>query len=1037
MLLILNGGMLDAPSLSRRQRSVVVLVAVVLTGAALGAWVARKLSHGPVSFSNDIQPILNQNCVQCHGGVRQKNGVSFIFREEALGTGKSGRRTIVPGHPDESELIRRVTSSDPDARMPYHSPPLSPQQIKLLRQWIKEGAKWEDHWAFAAPKPQPLPAVKRSNWIRQPLDRFILARLEKERLAPSPEADKSELLRRASLDLTGLPPTLGEQASFLADSSANAYEKQVDRMLASPRYGERWAALWLDLARYADSKGYEADRERPGVWPYRDWVIQAFNRNVPYDKFVITQLAGDLLPDATFEDQIATSFHRQTPNNDEGGTDDEEFRLIAAMDRSATTWSVLNGLTINCVQCHSHPYDPIRHAEYYRSLAFFNTSRDADLPEDTPVLRVPKDKKRYEEAWSLQQQIAELSHSTVNSGRQLESQAKWTTLPITVASANEALALEWEVANSERELAVLDNEKLSPKEKKDQRKYLLSTIAENRKRSRSEAANASIPFQVQDGEMRAAANTPGKSAYELVATADVQTITALRIEVLPTTGEAARHNPEDGFIVDQVEAWVIQPNGHQDKIRFRYFVPDSEDDLRSAIARAMRFGPMTELAGGFAANPNLFRAHWIIGLPDSPLKLTRGSRIKMRLTQTQNVNDKPAHVRRARLSASSDSCWSELIRDQEYRSNLTRLSTLARQLKKIPSVETPVMAEQPDYEKRESLEFERGNFLTKIGPALTPDVPGLFPRLPDAPRNRLTLATWFFSPEQPLTARTAVNRYWEQLFGTGIVETLENFGSMGERPSHPELLDWLALHFENDLHWDMKALLRELVTSATYRQSAKSTPTLTERDPRNRLLARGPQQRLSAEMVRDQALFASGLLSDKMGGPPVMPPQPEGVWNSVYNDSKWVDAKGPNRYRRAIYTYIKRTSGYPSFLIFDASDHDVSLARRMPTNTPLQALVTMNDPVYQEASEALADRMLKAADKTDDRLRYGACLVLSRDLTDYELARLHELFEKALVESEAGMVKRAAYGKAASRNQKRAMTAVASVLFNLDAALTR
>ena len=721
--------MLDAPSPSRRQRSVVVLVAVVLIGTTLGAWFAQKMFHRPVSFSSDIQPILNQNCVQCHGGVRQKNGVSFIFREEALGTGKSGRRTIVPGHPDESELIRRVTSSDPEARMPYHSLPLSSQQIKLLRQWIKEGAKWEDHWAFVAPKAQPLPAVKRSNWIRQPLDRFILARLEKEGLAPSPEADKSELLRRASFDLTGLPPTLEEQASFLADSSPHAYEKQVDRLLSSPRYGERWAALWLDLARYADSKGYEADRERPGVWPYRDWVIQAFNRNVPYDKFVITQLAGDLLPDATFEDQIATSFHRQTPNNDEGGTDDEEFRLIAAMDRSATTWSVLNGLTMNCVQCHSHPYDPIRHAEYYKSLAFFNTSRDADLPEDTPVLRVPKDKKRYEEAWSLQQEIAKLSHSTVNLGRQLESQAKWTPLPITTASANEALALEWEAANSERELAVLDKEKLPPKEKKDQRKYLLSTIAENRERSRSQVANASIPFQVQDGEMRAAVNTPGKSVYELVATADPQTITALRIEVLPTTGEAARHNPEDGFIVDQVEAWVVRPNGYQDKIRFRYFIPDSEDDLKSAMARAIRFGPTSELAGGFASNPNLFRAHWTVGLPDRPLKLTQGSRIKIRLTQTQNVNDKPAHVRRARLSASSDSCWSQLIQDREYRSRLMRLSTLNQQLKKIPSVETPVMAEQPDYEKRETLEFERGNFLTKIGPVLTPDVPGLFPRL--------------------------------------------------------------------------------------------------------------------------------------------------------------------------------------------------------------------------------------------------------------------------------------------------------------------
>ena len=468
------------------------------------------------------------------------------------------------------------------------------------------------------------------------------------------------------------------------------------------------------------------------------------------------------------------------------------------------------------------------------------------------------------------------------------------------------------------------------------------------------------------------------------------------------------------------------------------FVSDSDDDVKTAIDRAIKFGSNSELAGGFAANPSLFRPRWTIGVPDSPLRLSHGSRIKVRLTQTQNINDKPAHVRKARLSASSDARWSELIHDREYRDKVAQVSTLTRKLEAIPSVETPVMVEQPDYEDRETLEFERGNFLTKIGPALTPDVPGLFPRLPEnAPRNRLTLAKWFFSPEQPLTARTAVNRYWEQLFGTGIVETLENFGSMGEKPSHPELLDWLALHFENDLHWDMKALLRELVTSATYRQSPKAIPALIEKDPRNRLLARGPQQRLSAEMVRDQALIASGLLSDTMGGPPVMPPQPEGVWNSVYNDSKWVDAKGRNRYRRAIYTYIKRTSGYPSFLIFDASDHDVSLARRIPTNTPLQALVTMNDPVYQEASEALAVRMLKASRTTNDRLRYGARLVLSRDLTDFELATLRELFEKALAESGAGGLKRASYGRVVSGNERRAMTAVASVLFNLDAALTR
>jgi hypothetical protein len=757
---------------------------------------------------------------------------------------------------------------------------------------------------------------------------------------------------------------------------------------------------------------------------------------------VIKQLAGDLLPNATFEDRIATSFHRQTPNNDEGGTDDEEFRLVAAMDRSATTWSVLNGLTMNCVQCHSHPYDPIRHAEYYKSLAFFNTSQDADLPEDTPVLHVPKDRGEYPEAARLHDEIAKLTRTLVNTSRQLEAQAHCTPAPITTASANEALALKWEVREEERDLASLKSEKLPARKKEAKQKALLKEIADGGKMARSKAGDLSIPFEIHDGEMRVAANTPGQSVYELTATVEAPAISAVRIEVLPINADVARHTPEAGFVVDQIDAWVVQPNGHEDKIAFRYFLPDSEDNLAAAVARAVAFGPKASgerRAGGFAANPNLFRTRWIIGVPASPLRLVAGSRLKVHLTQTDNITDKPAHVKRARFTTSADSSWSTLLQDHDFAASLEQLTDLTHQLGKIPSVETPVMEEEPDYDKRETLEFERGNFLTKIGPPLTPDVPGLFPKLPEgAPRNRLTLAKWFFAPGEPLTARTAVNRYWEQLFGTGIVETLENFGSVGEEPSHPELLDWLALHFQNDLHWDMKALLRELVTSATYRQSAKSTPALTEKDPRNRLLARGPQQRLTAEMVRDQALMASGLLTDKMGGPPVMPPQPEGVWNSVYNDSKWIDATGPDRYRRAIYTYIKRTSGYPSFLTFDASDHDVSLARRISTNTPLQALVTLNDPVYEEASEALARRMMHASDALDGRLQYGARLVLSRDLTEGELTTLRELYEKALaMPTGPKIVKVSAGARETSSKQLAAMTAVASVLFNLDAALTR
>ena len=1001
----------------------------------LAAFLTRHRSDDEVHFSRDIRPILNQNCMPCHGGVRQKNGVSFLFREEALGTGKSGKRTIVPGKPDQSELIARITSSDPEARMPYHAPPLSRPQIDLLRRWIKQGAKWEDHWAFVAPKPQVVPAVKHSAWPRQPLDRFILARLEKEGLSPSPEAEKSALLRRVSLDLTGLPPTPEEQASFLADSSPNAYEKQVDRLLTSPHYGERWASMWLDLARYADTKGYEKDMERSGVWPYRDWVIDAFNRNVPYDRFVITQLAGDLLPDATFEDQIATSFHRQTPVNDEGGTDDEEFRTVAVMDRSATTWSVLNGLTMNCVQCHSHPYDPIRHAEYYKSLAFFNTTQDADLPEDTPVLRVPKDKARYPEAAKLQQELDKLRSDVVARGRQLEQQSQWSPIRITSATASVSPALQWEASELERQLVDLKQKTLTPKKEKEERKYLQQAIADDRKKAQAEAGKAA-KLQVSDGDLQASSEISGKQTFELTAKVDAPVITALRIEVYPANREIACHTPELGFIVDRIDAWVIGSGAQQQKIVFRSLIPDSESGLDSAVNAAIE--SKRELtddpgANGFQIVPNLFHTRWIVGVPAQPIKLTRGSQIKLRLTQTQDIDSKPALVRRVHLSVSSDSAWQTFAHDGG--GQFSQLTKLTRQLKKIPTVPLPIMAEERDYDQRTTLEFERGNFLTKIGPPLVPDVPGIFPKLPEgAPRNRLTLAKWFFAPGQPLTARTAVNRYWEQLFGTGIVETLENFGSVGEEPSHPELLDWLALHFQDDLHWDMKALLRELVTSATYRQSAKASSALIEKDPRNRLLVRGPQQRLTAEMVRDQALLASGLLSDKMGGPPVMPPQPEGVWNTVYNDSKWKDATGPDRYRRAIYTFIKRTSGYPSFLTFDASDHDTSLARRIPTNTPLQALVTLNDPVYHEAAEALAERMIAEQPSTDARIKYGARLVLSREPTDLELAALRALFQKTAAAPTLQPAAATAHGNS---RELTAMTAVASVLINLDASLTR
>ena len=523
----------------------------------------------------------------------------------------------------------------------------------------------------------------------------------------------------------------------------------------------------------------------------------------------------------------------------------------------------------------------------------------------------------------------------------------------------------------------------------------------------------------------------------------------------PLNSETARHTPENGFIVSNVQGWVISPAGQKDKINFRYFLQDSERNLQASLFAGepeYMQKAVDPQPGAFAALPKLFRTRWLVGVPTQPLRLAEGNRLQVDLKQVSNIDSKPALIQRIRLDVSGDASWTSLSEDPSRAQSIVRLLELNQDLAKIPTVALPVMVEEQPYERRSTLEFERGNFLTKIGPDLEPDVPAIFPHLPaGAPRNRLTLAEWFFTPGQPLTARVALNRYWEELFGTGLVETLENFGSVGEAPSNPALLDWLALHYQNDLHWDAKALLREIVTSATYRQSAVTTPALQARDPRNRLLAHGPQQRLTAEMVRDQALLAGGLLNTTMGGPPVMPPQPAGIWNSVYNQSKWTDAKGPDRYRRAIYTFVKRTAGYPSALIMDASDRDTSLPRRIATNTPLQALVTLNDPVYEEAARALAQRVIQDTPETmsgvdesiDLRLTYEARLVLSRAPTSGELIVLRKFYRQALAMRKPAVMKanlnvsETSLGKRMPEAELDALTAVGSVLFNLDAALVR
>jgi hypothetical protein len=691
-------------------------------------------------------------------------------------------------------------------------------------------------------------------------------------------------------------------------------------------------------------------------------------------------------------------------------------------------------------------------------MAFFNTQRDADIafdgarPDDWPVLNVPTDKAQYPLAERLQKQIQSVRQSLVADMREADADARqWKPLPIQQASISEALAIK----------ALLAKE-LNSKQHKGDAKQAKQIKQLQEDLARAQAHPPEARLIIRDGMAESKGTVPRNTVFELTAPANVASLTALRIEVPPANADAA-HSPEKGFIVNHVDAWIVRPDGSADKVAFRLMAPDAIDSLIGDIARDMRENGrgktkeyrsdktgrpvvvetktkrldekprapdevMQSVAAnsGLLADPNLFYARWAVAVPDAPLHLPAGAKLRLQLTQTEPVNQTIGAAPRLRLFTSNDARWTALAHAPKIAKAFADLEQLDQDVAAIPTVEVPVMAEQAGYEKRQTLEYERGSFLTQIGPNLAPDTPALFPSLPaNAPRNRLTLAKWFFQPGQPLTARVAVNRYWEQLFGTGIVESLEDFGSAGDPPSHPELLDWLALHFQNDLHWNQKSLVREIVTSATYRQSAGSTAALREKDPRNRLLARGPQQRLSAEMVRDQAMLASGLLNPQMGGPPVMPAQPQGIWNEVSNNpERWVNATGPDRYRRAIYTFVKRTSLYPSFVTFDAADRTMTSPRRISTNTPLQALVTLNDPVYHEAAIALAGRMLKdVKGPLDQRLDYGARLVLSRPLTPEELALFHKLYVEA--------------GGGASPNSLAGYTAVSTAYLNLDAALTR
>ncbi len=931
------------------------------------AYSAASAAETTVDFRRDIRPILNKNCAGCHGGVKQASGVSFIYREAVLGRGKSGAFVVVPGQPEASGLIKRITSSDPDERMPPpddHPEGLSEEAIAKLTAWVEQGAVWEDHWAYEAPRVAELPEVARAGWARFGVDRFIQARLESESLAPGPEASPEQWLRRVHFDLTGVPPTLEQLDEFLSQPSEEAYERVVDGLLESKAYGERWAALWLDLARYADTQGYEKDLHRD-IWLYRDWVIRAFNEDMPFDEFTVKQLAGDLLPNASLDDLVATAFHRNTQTNTEGGTDDEEFRMAAVIDRVNTTWTVWQATTFGCVQCHSHPYEPFKQEEFYRFLAFFNNSEDADLDNDFPRLQVPKERSQHARARDLQSKIEALRSGLNAPGKFLEAEVAWQPVSI----------------------------------------HGVSGVPE-----------AVFDVDAEGAEVLVGGTVPQGATYVVEATA--KPFTAIRIELLPESDDPSQM-PEHGQVLSH----------------FRVEAEGEEIELETVYSERLAgpFDPQESLrkgAAGGGAHPKIWEPVWLVavaGKRENP----SGGRLHFHLNQdVRSSTTKGSIIRRFRLATTDDPRWTRLSAERDDQP----LERLRKELKEIESSRLPVMRERSPEATRETRIFRRGNFMDKDR-VVARGFPASLHQSDETTLDRLSMARWIVAPDNPLTARVLVNRLWASLFGRGLVETLEDFGSTGTRPSHPALLDWLALRLQNEHGWHLKPFLRELTLSATYRQDHAIAPEVLARDPENRLLSRGPRTRLTAEMFRDQALGVAGLLSPKMYGRSVMPPQPDGVWSVVYSNSKWVTPEGEDRYRRGLYTYWRRTSPYPSFLSFDAPSREVCTARRIATNTPLQALVALNDPVYIEAAQSLARRMLQHGGETlSSQLQLGYRLVTQREPGAKILDRLLALVQDAERSYRADPESSKAM---AGTPREAALTLAANTILNLDAALTK
>jgi len=898
------------------------------------------------------------------------------------------------------------------------------------------------HWAYVKPLRPELPAVARPGWVRSPIDRFVLARLESERLSPSAEASKATLLRRATLDLTGLPPTPEDLEAFMADRSNDAYARAVERLLASPHYGERWAPPWLDLARYADTNGHEKDNRR-AIWKYRDWVIDALNRDMPFDTFTIEQIAGDMLPNATVQQKIASGFHRNAMTNEEGGVDPDESRYEVLVDRVNTTATVWLGTTLACAQCHNHKYDPFTQRDYFRFLAFF---ANGDFES-----RTFGDGTRYfEPTLDLATPDQEAARKELQARvDQLDQELKKVTPAVREAQER------WEesIRSSDRAWTPL-----APR-----------TVT---------ATNGVVLNTLSDGSVLASGANPPFTSYTVTADTTLQGITGVRLETIPDPSlprggpgrDAYGHFRVTGIHVDV--APVSDPTQPPRAIRFETLkVNDSASAFEPRDLIALRLADARSGQASEAGGSDRRRGSWAINAmrdaervprqavlaAAAPFGIPGGTRITVRIDHLDgtigqgigrfklSVTDVANPLEGADLAARVRPTLALPVAERKaaqadelaaiFRSTSPLLKpareALAAARKALADLQIPstlVMKERPSNEPPSFQLRVRGSF-SAPAERVSARTPGaLHPFRADQPVNRLGLARWLVDANNPLVARVAVNRLWEQIFGRGLVETSEDFGAQGSPPTHRELLDWLATEFVAK-GWSQKAIIREILLSSTYRQSSAVTRELSERDPYNRLLARGPRVRMEAEMVRDVALAASGLLSPKMFGPSVFPVQPDGIWNMPYSSDKWTTSSGEDRYRRSLYTFWRRTSPYPSFMTFDATSREYCTVRRVRTNTPLQALTLLNDPASFEAARALAGRMIAAGGDRRSRAAFGITLVLSRAAQPGELDRLVSMYEKELDHY------RTRDGAASA--DLAAWTMVANVLLNLDEAVTK